>query len=954
MTATVTNYNVRAKIEVDDITSTYVAIVVDSFGSLQVGETVIGQSSNASGKIHSLVTDVKNYVLLTERSGFFIYNEVLDGSVSGVGAANITEGQTFYTTTYNNATLDISNGLWEIYTDGDLALKINDSVRKINISKGGNYASGYTFGFSLLNFDLASQLIEDGVFLERAPCRYYIDFNDGNGFVQVWTGVINTYPRVGATSADFTCVDNMKNASQKIGSDKVPICLNKNENCKLISIGDGNAIINKYISDNDPNTIYYKYDRAINQINKRFIVDSDESLGGRIEDVDDELNTILLYIETTSDWYNALESDDGLSILISFGNQANTVFNVLKVENQGAYTSDVGSKSFFMLYLDQSTTGLTPTQTSISSPDRPANLIRLISYSVEYNLNGRDVKRVNGFTDKTQKGLTVYDNDVETYLSRPYNYNNDLQKVYVTGLSQDKTLDAKNEIELDTINASSSADLNDFGLLEKSLIIDTTIPISDLYKLNEDENQLNFIFENVSVGTDLSGTDIELSTSAVSNITIKSTGVAGKLYYVDQSQNFFDETYVLADNNVDFNSGLITITPPIPHKALEFNGFASNDVYTNIFIKIKCVLFISGNSLTGNSITREVQYEGANYVEYKTTSLETPSIGCVGENMVGDPQDYEGYPDTLKYIETEYNGIDISEIDSSSYTQAQDDYENFPAVVEHNPAHQIVEQTQFNDLLGEILFNSHLALYPSRLGKRTLNNWLWKSAVFSNTQPTDQFTNFKKITDIKRSQIGSIVSDFELEYNYSEAQDKYLSKMRIKNTDQDFNFTIDGTGSTEGITENFKAEGNEAFNLASVGEKRLKRQSKTSYQSKWIKSEAEAIAFIINQLGHLNRSHERITITLPLKFDYVLKELLDFDLVNGGKITDDENRLGWVEEIRISWKNKEISFTYFLDISEKDPFLYEVGIIQDTPSDLVDSYQVDPDELNDIIQDTGY
>ena len=132
-----------------------------------------------------------------------------------------------------------------------------------------------------------------------------------------------------------------------------------------------------------------------------------------------------------------------------------------------------------------------------------------------------------------------------------------------------------------------------------------------------------------------------------------------------------------------------------------------------------------------------------------------------------------------------------------------------------------------------------------------------------------------------------------------------------------------------------------------------KEQSKTKVSSKWIKSDSDAINFILNQLGHTNRGHERITITRHVNPADVIKELLDFDKINGGKSTEFQDRMGWVEEIRISWLRKEVSFVIFLDINDKDPYLYEVGYIQDTPSDEVDVYQVDPDSEN-IIQDIGY
>jgi len=59
-------------------------------------------------------------------------------------------------------------GVWTLYSDGDHAIKFDDSIRRVDKKKGGTYAKGYTFGFSVLNLTLIESFISDGVFVKKS------------------------------------------------------------------------------------------------------------------------------------------------------------------------------------------------------------------------------------------------------------------------------------------------------------------------------------------------------------------------------------------------------------------------------------------------------------------------------------------------------------------------------------------------------------------------------------------------------------------------------------------------------------------------------------------------------------------------------------------------------------------------------------------------------------------
>ena len=81
-------------------------------------------------------------------------------------------------------------------------------------------------------------------------------------------------------------------------------------------------------------------------------------------------------------------------------------------------------------------------------------------------------------------------------------------------------------------------------------------------------------------------------------------------------------------------------------------------------------------------------------------------------------------------------------------------------------------------------------------------------------------------------------------------------------------------------------------------------------------------------------------------------DLLWFLSITDIKITGGVERLGWVVERRIDTKTDTIKLKLLLDVDATDPFLVEIGVIQDDP-DSTDEIIDDPAETNEIIDGDG-
>jgi glutaredoxin-related protein len=140
---------------------------------------------------------------------------------------------------------------------------------------------------------------------------------------------------------------------------------------------------------------------------------------------------------------------------------------------------------------------------------------------------------------------------------------------------------------------------------------------------------------------------------------------------------------------------------------------------------------------------------------------------------------------------------------------------------------------------------------------------------------------------------------------------------------------------------------------------RAKKLTQTTLETKWIKmlfsdgtGESEAINFIRNQAGHINRELEKVTIRLPLNETDAILNLLSFISIKDQKRTNNETRKGWIVDHKISWKNKEVVFKILLDISQFDPFLVQLNIIQDNAA-VTEIIQQDATATSIIQNGTG-
>ncbi len=326
-------------------------------------------------------------------------------------------------------------------------------------------------------------------------------------------------------------------------------------------------------------------------------------------------------------------------------------------------------------------------------------------------------------------------------------------------------------------------------------------------------------------------------------------------------------------------------------------------------------------------------YEGE-----RLLSIDNVSIGCNGENVQsaqGIVDGFENVPDTIEYLLTDHYGKELTDINLPSFTESQDNFGLFINDPKRNAAHQIVDQTDGNQLLKDILFDHHLGMFINHKGEYYLENWLPKSIVFGFKEADTAYNekNTIDIKPIKRDTLNNVVSDYQFKMDLSEATGDHNRTLRVKNPNE---ATFDFARDIEGVDDSDEAIAFSAWQLAKAGYNRITNLTQTEQESNWHKlafsdgtGTSEGIAFIRNQLAHVNREHEYIIFTVPYNETNLSKELLSFISIEDAKITDGEARNGWIVERRLNLKNDTITWKMLLDISKYDPFLFQVNVWKD-------------------------
>lgn len=831
---------------------------------------------------------------------------------------------------YTLVDYNINNGIWVLESDDDLLSGMDNAVQKINISKGGALAGGYTFGFSVINEDFVKQIDLDGAFFNNRACTLYIDIGDGD--VSEWTGIIDSYTRTTETKVVFKCVDFIKSRDINIGSEKIPIALNRNYNCKL---ADQNIVKNRLPLTKYPDIqgwdIYY----------------TPILVGSYRGDTDDS------YIYVKSLFTTPYDIEDGfVKIIAGLGSGDIYKLKYTGYDAVGMYIILEGDITGKLLGTDNSSTN--------------ASLIEVYNYTYRYTLSNKRVNFVhdNNNTNIKKPLYVKSDVNIDIPMTLPTAYDENFftpsTKIDIFGLNDNGIVNNISDVQCTPINQNFTA---------KTSSLNTKFEFYFEYS-SEDVNKIKNIQANGTTYLDagiIYFTDLGISNPSIEGMT----------------------TEILAEyiNQEDFKTLLSTHYITTPESATTTNSpilttVIGKDVkvdFTNM-VNVGLELFDMNSidfddtyhiSKLYNKLTFYIDDYDPNWNLNKLTHTETKvhikndikvqdiSIGCNGEN-VQSGNEFESVTDTIKYIQTDYGNISTSNIDTASYTQSENLFDKLPSPTTRNACKQITDQKSINLVYKEILYSHHLGMFISRDGKYTMENWLPYSTVFYNDlYPVASFndTNCIDIGDIKRDSLTTVVSDFELKYDKNESTDKFQKTMRIKNTNESsFDFDRD----TEGVTSDNYAEAEEAWLLLRAGYLRTKNSSQTKVENEWIKSfysdgtgEGEALAFIRNQAGHVNRQHEYITITIPYIRSNLDLELLSFINIRDSKITGGVERAGWIVDRKLDVKKDQIQLKLLLDISATDPYLVEIGVVQDDANEIGNEWIDDSTSVDEISDGNG-
>jgi len=902
----INNQELRYKIEIEDIQSYVLRIPVSITANFIVNEVVNGDDSGASAVVVENTALIDGYIKIRNRSGFFYTLEGLTGSVSGLASKT---GETEDTSElYDNVGLGISGGLWTLLSDEDLLTDIRNPNSKINILDGGGLSSGDSFGFNVTNQTLSTIIQQDGLYFRGRKVMFYIGLvNIGvTTWYQWWTGVVETIRATSELEVEFSCADLVTQIKEKVGSKEIPICLNKNFNCKLVSDEEIKSIYTAKVG--------FNYDT----------VDS------VVLNTDDSKNKIRIQVYSSGEWETKLTDGTQTYIEVSLGAGSGKIFKVYSIEK---ITNGVDFNDYWV-YVNEDVSELNSVFEQNQGSTENLSIIRLVSYLNTYTLSQKEVQKIHDtLSSFNEKTLTVSQEDFDFNLSSPEDYEGSInaegvQKVDVTSVSEG------NSIRSFSIVPVVNTFIEDYwyapGTAEFK--IDAILPavsISDMNDIAEKKQKLIFFMEKLL----LEGFN-DLPSLATVNIKIsglvRSVVVAGS-----RSLTLVDTSIELS--SIHFNQIGIDTEVILGDLILEdistftMNDFLNADALSTFKIEIE-VLTNAG------SATQPTAYTPINYgFKYGGDLRGDISIGCDGEN-VQPGNEIETVTDTIDYMLTEYYDKTAGDIDSASFAQAELDFNIFPNNPVRNLAHQIIQQNQGNALLSDMLITQHLCMYPGQDGKFRLENWLPKSIVFSQSSTDIDYTEtganrFTYLSPIIEGDVTKIYSDMELNFNFNESTGNYDNTVRIKRTDLS---TFDFDLCTEGIDISEYQQAFSCWQSLKAGRNRINRDSQTVIENKYIKTDfsdgtgtSEALSFILGLSGFRNRAVPFGKVHVPINPTNLSNELLSFVGIEDQFITDGILRKSWIVERELNIEESRIEYKIAYDIHPFDIFIYRVNVWSD-------------------------
>ena len=932
---TVQNKNLRYRIVIEDIVSNTQQIPVSSItGAFVVNEVVTGDDSGAQAVVREAAGLSDTAIVIKTKTGNFRNNEGLTGSVSGIAVKDDTIEVT--DTPYTNSSVNITDGTWTLENDDDQLVSVKNPVQKINISKGGNLGSGYTFGFSVLNFGLAQAITEDGVYFKNRRCTFYLGDTTviSTTWTKEWTGLIDSVKAVSEGTVEFRCTDLTKDVIENLGSEEVPIALNRNYNCKLV-LPENNKSENVLVSRTVNGTDYI--DNFVNKI-----------------DIGKKIINVIVY--NSGDWSSFNVNKHVL--FVSLGKGSGVYYKVTKIVLIKSYTNN----SVWDFYVTDDVSALQGRGSGTSTPYVDTSLVRAIEYSDEYILSESAVNKVHeNISSSIEKPLRIINEDYDFFLSAPNDYDESINSDGNQAITI-KNLDENGNIKTGSLTRFATPGFNPttvHSLYAGASFIGTFIVGSFTFTESDFENLTHLFKSEQEVKLDLGQLTLKNTITGAGSVVISEGSTVVQALYKDQIlANGRTDLHrrgqaINAVSTIDGNDLVVDFSAIFEENSDDYilSNYSDREAIKNLSISVNMFVQHSG----GFAEPTEYIVENSGFRIYGDLPTDDIAIGCNGEN-VQSGNEFENVPDTITYLLSKL-GKGLSDIDTQSFTDAQSDFAKYVNDPERNAAHQIIEQNDSLQLLKDILYSHMLGMYVNRSGEYRMVNWLPKSIVFSDTPAEVIYTEneFEFIGRIERDDLNSVISDCEFDFNLSESQGDFLNKLRIKNTNEDsFDFQRD----SEGIDTTMYGLAESAWKMYKAGHSRLRKLSQTKISSKWIKAfyskelvqrvqgipfpyvgTGEALSFVRNLGAHLNRQHEYVKIRVPINEQNSGNELLSFISVNDQKITDGRDRKGWIVDRKIDLSENKLEYKLLLDIDPYDPFLYKVNVWRD--GDFTDNVKTD-------------
>lgn len=305
-------------------------------------------------------------------------------------------------------------------------------------------------------------------------------------------------------------------------------------------------------------------------------------------------------------------------------------------------------------------------------------------------------------------------------------------------------------------------------------------------------------------------------------------------------------------------------------------------------------------------------------VVYRQVGLLVKKVQEISNDLYvkTDIPSYSGVPTntvygSFKYLMESIDGIPSSQIDYGNLAEFRS------STISGNWEVGRVITTPTNDrqLLKELCNESYVAMYPDRLGRRSLNCWLQNTST--PVTHNDSVIVRDSLGDIEYTPIIDVYNDLNFQYGYDAGTDKYLDAISISNTDKDTFLSSYVSGiANYAIASGIWNVAHSGYILTGISNSPNEDVSKLDWCIHGTDDDHSSPVLFTNEFSNYNTKQKLLTsYSIPINSGNIIDCELTKKIILKDKLyTNNEIVTGYIQQVEYDLKNEQIKIEGLFDL----------------------------------------